>query len=95
MSDHVLYVLQESELSEDNTPQKPLCVVRAELDHHRRLAYNDVQETGPHERRFCKQPTSSSAFKLPSKLWKLTLLPSSRPGELQAADFRPPVPAEL
>lgn len=49
-----LYVLQESELSEDNAPQKPLRVVRAELDHHRRLAHNDVQETGTHEWRFCK-----------------------------------------
>ncbi len=40
--------LQESELPEDNAPQKPLPVIRAELNHHRRLAHNGRKETGTH-----------------------------------------------
>lgn len=46
--------LQESELSEDNAPQKPLPLIRAQLNHHRRVAHNSGEETGTHLQRFCE-----------------------------------------
>lgn len=58
---------QESELSEDNTPQKPLHLIRAQLSHHHYLVHNSGKNRR-HVSRFCEwfdflQICSSFVFK--------------------------------
>lgn len=76
-----LMCLQESELSEDNAPQKPVPVLRAELHHHRRLAHNGGEETGTHLQRFCERfllfYVQSAAVLV--EAWRLTRLLPCRP----------------
>lgn len=58
---------QESQLSEDNPPQKPLPVFRPELDRHCGLADDRSQQTSTHLPLFCEAPLQK-----PAKIWDAT-----------------------